>query len=78
MEGLMIKPIFEKSVYIPGSKSVWLKLKKVSNQQNANEDTLDLAVIGVYRGKGKRKHVFGSFLLAALDRDADSYIPISK
>ena len=76
-EGLLIKPIGPNTIYIPGSRTQWLKLKKVEGEHYA-EDTLDLVVLGLYEGKGKRKGVFGSFLLGIYDEKTDSYWPVTK
>ena len=76
-EGVMIKPIGPKSTYIANSRSLWIKLKRQSDEYGA-ADNLDLVVMGVYNGKGKRKEVYGSFLLGVYDQEMDEYWPVTK
>ena len=58
-EGLIAKAL--DSPYKPGKREFrWLKLKPIL-------ETLDLVVVGVFAGSGKRANLFGSYLLATLD-----------
>lgn len=43
---------------------------------HSNRDTLDLLVIGAYKGKGKRSNMIGSFLIGCYYDN--NIIPISK
>ena len=55
----------------------WLKLKKDYIKGGVGGDTIDLIPIGGYYGKGKRKGIYGSFLMACQDKN-DAYHPICK
>ncbi len=74
-EGIIAKEL--NMPYTPGvRKFAWIKLKK--SYQTALQDTVDVVIIGAYRGTGKRSHVLGSFLTAIYNEEEDKFETIAK
>ena len=72
-EGLIVKAIDKNSEYMPGQRNFnWLKLKK-DYLDTSLGDSIDLVIIGGSYGKGKRKGLYGSFLLACYNDDNETY-----
>ncbi len=69
-EGLMAKD--PQSIYLPGRRGqAWLKLKKAYA-------TLDVVVVGVEWGHGKRRSVLSDYTFAIRDEKTDQLLPVGK
>lgn len=74
-EGLMLKR--PGSAYQAGSRGAnWLKLKM--EYRNDLGDSLDLAVIGAFYGRGRRTGRYGALLLATYDEEGDCFRSVCK
>jgi DNA ligase-1 len=74
-EGVMIKHL--PSVYRAGARGyAWVKLKREYRTELA--DTLDLVIVGALHGRGRRVGKYGALLLAAYDRNSDTFRSVSK
>lgn len=69
-EGLMAKD--PESIYLPGRRGLaWLKLKKAYA-------TLDVVVVGVEWGHGKRRGVLSDYTFAVRDESTGALLPVGK
>lgn len=76
LEGIIIKD--KESIYEPGTRNFkWIKLK--ANAKTEMVDTIDVAVMGFYGGKGDRAQFgFGALLVGVLNEDDGKYYSIGK
>ncbi|KAL7722215.1 DNA ligase [Entamoeba marina] len=76
-EGLILKTLTTNANYIPDKRSDnWIKLKK--DYLNGVGDTVDLVVIGAWKGEGKRKGVYGAYLVGCYNSDDDVFESVTK
>jgi DNA ligase-1 len=74
-EGLVIKDA--DSIYRAGAREFsWIKLKR--EYRSELKDTLDLVIVGAFHGRGRRAGKYGAFLLAAYDKDVDTFRTVCK
>jgi len=76
LEGVVAKRL--DSPYQAGARNFnWVKLKR--NTSGQLTDTIDVVLLGYYRGKGKRTEFGAGALLAGVyDTDTDEFVTISK
>src|SRR5437868_4982442 len=76
LEGVVAKRL--DSPYQAGARNFnWVKLKR--NTSGQLSDTIDVVLLGYYRGKGKRTEFGAGALLAGVyDRDRDEFVTITK
>ncbi len=76
LEGLVIKK--PDSFYQAGKRSFnWIKLKYQASEKL--QDTLDVAILGYYPGKGKRAQFgIGAFLVGIYNDEDDAYETVAK
>jgi DNA ligase-1 len=76
-EGIVCKSSGEDSKYQAGARNwQWIKYKR--DYKSEMTDTVDLVVVGALRGRGKRAGTYGALLLAAYDRDEESFKTVTK
>jgi DNA ligase 1 len=76
-EGLVCKSVAPNAVYQAGARGwLWIKLKR--DYRTELSDTVDLAVVGAFAGRGRRAGVYGAVLLAAYDEAADVFRTVTK
>jgi DNA ligase-1 len=76
-EGLICKSIGKDSVYQAGARG-WLWIKYKRDYKSEMTDTVDLVVVGAFHGRGKRAGTYGALLLAAYNKEADTFETVTK
>jgi len=76
-EGLMIKSIGPDSTYQAGARGwTWIKYKR--EYKSEMQDSVDLAAVGAFAGRGRRGGTYGALLLAAYDKSEDMFRTLCK
>src|SRR2546421_4517122 len=76
-EGLMIKSIGTDSTYTAGARGwTWIKYKR--DYKSEMQDSVDLAIVGAFAGRGRRGGTYGALLLAAYDKSNDVFRTVCK
>ena len=76
-EGLICKSVGTDSVYQAGARG-WLWIKYKRDYKSEMTDTVDLVVVGAFHGRGKRAGTYGALLLAAYNKEADTFETVTK
>jgi DNA ligase-1 len=73
----MCKSVSPAAGYRAGARGwLWIKLKR--DYRTELSDTVDLAIVGAFAGRGRRRGVYGAVLLAAYDPDSDVFRTVGK
>lgn len=76
-EGVVAKSIGSDSLYRAGARGwQWIKLKR--EYRSEMSDSIDLAVVGAYYGRGRRAGVYGSLLMACYDKKTDTFKTVTR
>jgi len=76
-EGVVCKSLNPDAVYQAGARG-WLWIKYKRDYKSEMTDTVDLAVVGAFHGRGKRAGTYGALLLAAYDSEEDEFETVTK
>jgi DNA ligase-1 len=76
-EGLVCKSITSDSLYQAGARG-WLWIKYKRDYKSEMTDTVDLAVVGAFHGRGRRAGTYGALLLAAYEPEEDVFRTVCK
>jgi DNA ligase-1 len=76
-EGLICKSVGADSVYQAGARG-WLWIKYKRDYKSEMTDTVDLVVVGAFHGRGKRAGTYGALLLAAYNKETDTFETVTK
>jgi len=76
-EGLVCKAVSEDAIYQAGARG-WLWIKYKRDYKSEMTDTVDLVVVGAFHGRGKRAGTYGALLLAAYNKENDTFETVCK
>ncbi len=76
LEGIIVKS--ENTLYEPGTRNFdWVKLKRA--MQSHLSDTVDVVIMGYYKGRGRLAEFgVGALLVGVRDSDSDRFVTIAK
>ncbi len=76
-EGIIAKSISDDSPYKAGSRGwQWVKFKR--DYKSELDDTVDLAIIGGFAGRGRRAGTYGALLMATYNHETDTFESVTK
>ena len=76
-EGLICKSMAKDSIYQAGARGwLWIKFKR--DYKSEMTDTVDLVIVGAFHGRGKRAGTYGALLLAAYNKETDTFETVTK
>lgn len=76
-EGLIVKSIQNDAIYRAGARG-WLWIKYKRDYKSEMMDTVDLVVIGGFRGRGRRAGTYGALLVASYNHEKDIFESVTK
>ena len=76
-EGIISKSIASESIYQAGARG-WLWIKCKRDYQAVLSDTIDLAVVGAFHGRGRRAGTYGALLLATYNPKGGVFRTVCK
>jgi DNA ligase-1 len=76
-EGLVCKSVAKDSIYQAGARG-WLWIKYKRDYKSEMNDSVDLAVVGAFHGRGKRAGTYGALLLAVYNPKTDTFETVTK
>ncbi len=76
-EGLVIKSLDRSAIYQAGARG-WLWIKYKRDYKSEMTDTVDLVVIGAFKGTGRRAGTYGALLMASYNAEDYTYESVCK
>jgi DNA ligase-1 len=76
-EGIIAKSIKDDSIYQAGNRGfLWIKLKGLEGGKL--KDSIDVALVGAFYGKGRRTGVYGTYIGAVYDKENDQFLAFTR
>ncbi|MHA1509032.1 MAG: ATP-dependent DNA ligase [Promethearchaeota archaeon] len=76
-EGIIAKSIKDDSIYQAGNRGfLWIKLKGLEGGKL--KDSVDVAIVGAFYGKGRRTGVYGTYIGAVYDPTSGKFIAFTR